>query len=235
MPKTWSKSIERIAVQERLIRTTGGLRTSRWRRGSKPAMEFRTLRDLRLYGWYIKNNDSSDDCAMSSDHRALLSGPIGVGRRRSEMCWRGPARTSAPLPDYRGASTLFFSKKKRRGFSPTTSLSAKSLDSAACSRAGVPHDPQLSSAGPQSTRPDRFLPTGMMLDNWNKREVDFIATNPPAASAGQRPLSATSHAARPPAPPRQKSDAEARVRFRPASTAPLLHQTSSRLQESTFR
>ena len=96
--------------------TIAGIRTSRWRRWSRPA----TTSRVECYDWtggQIKNDDSANDIRdvdLTKVH--YLSGPFGVEGRSPATCWWSTSSTSAGSRSSQWGFTGIFAKENGGGF-----------------------------------------------------------------------------------------------------------------------
>jgi formamidase len=144
---------------------------------------------LETYDWtggYIQNNDSAGDL--------LVVDLLDIGA----------------LPDSLWGFNGFFSKKNGGGFlTDHFPLAQKSIWDISGVYTHSRHVPNVSFAGLIHPGLIGCLPDPKLLETWNKREVDFIATNPtrvpPLANA---PFAKTSHAGKATGAVKAKIDAE---------------------------
>ncbi len=145
----------------------------------KPGDEF----ILETYDWtggFIKNNESAEDVRdidLSTVH--FLSGPIGVeGAEPGDLLVVDILDIGALPGSYWGFNGVF-SKKNGGGFLtdhfPTAQKSIWDIHGMFTSSR---HVPGVSFAGLVHPGLIGCLPDRKLLDVWNKRETDFIATNP---------------------------------------------------------
>lgn len=138
---------------------------------------------IETYDWtggYIQNNDSADDVRdidLTTVH--FLSGPIGV-----EGCEPGDLLVVDILdigakPDSLWGFNGFFSKKNGGGFlTDHFPLAQKSIWDIKGMFTESRHVPGVKYAGLIHPGLIGCLPDRAMLDTWNKREIDFINTQP---------------------------------------------------------
>jgi len=145
----------------------------------KPGDEF----ILETYDWtggFIKNNESAEDVRdidLSTVH--FLSGPIGVeGAEPGDLLVVDILDIGALPGNYWGFNGVF-SKKNGGGFLtdhfPTAQKSIWDIHGMFTKSR---HVPGVSFAGLVHPGLIGCLPDRKLLDVWNKRETDFIATNP---------------------------------------------------------
>ena len=145
----------------------------------KPGDEF----ILETYDWtggFIKNDESAEDVRdidLSTVH--FLSGPIGVeGAEPGDLLVVDILDIGALPGSYWGFNGVF-SKKNGGGFLtdhfPTAQKSIWDIQGMFTSSR---HVPGVSFAGLVHPGLIGCLPDKKLLDVWNKRETDFIATNP---------------------------------------------------------
>lgn len=175
---------------------------------------------VETYDWtggFIKNDDSADDVRdidLSIVH--FLSGPIGVeGAEPGDLLVVDLLDIGA-LPESLWGFNGFFSKKNGGGFLTDHFPQAqKSIWDISGLYTHSRHVPGVQFAGLIHPGLIGCLPDQKMLDMWNKREVDFIATQPnrvpPLANP---PFAKTAHAGR------AKGDAKAKVGAEGARTVP---------------
>jgi formamidase len=182
---------------------------------------------IETYDWtggFIKNNDSADDVRdidLTTVH--FLSGPIEVEGAEPgdllvvDLLDVGPVKES--LWGFNG----FFSKQNGGGFLTDHFPQAqKSIWDISRLYTHSRHVPGVQFAGLIHPGLIGCLPDQKLLDAWNKREVDFIATNPTRV-----PLWRTRHSREPPmsgaprATPRRRSPARAPAPCRRASMAAI--------------
>src|SRR5882672_9058318 len=154
---------------------------------------------IETYDWtggFIKDNDSADDVRdidLSIVH--FLTGPIGVqGAEPGDLLVVDLLDVGAK-PDSLWGFNGFFSKKNGGGFlTDHFPLAQKSIWDISGLYTHSRHVPGVSFAGLIHPGLIGCLPDQKLLDIWNKREVDFIATDPkrvpPLANA---PFPATAH------------------------------------------
>ncbi len=154
---------------------------------------------IQTYDWtggYIQNNDSADDVRdvdLSTVH--FLSGPIGVeGAEPGDLLVVDLLDIGA-LPDSLWGFNGFFSKKNGGGFlTDHFPLAQKSIWDIEGMFTKSRHVPGVRFAGLVHPGLIGCLPDQALLETWNKREVDFISTNPtrvpPLANA---PFAKTAH------------------------------------------
>ena len=138
---------------------------------------------LETYDWtggFIKNNESAEDVRdidLSTVH--FLSGPIGVeGAEPGDLLVVDILDIGALPGSYWGFNGVF-SKKNGGGFLtdhfPTAQKSIWDIQGMFTSSR---HVPSVRFAGLVHPGLIGCLPDQKLLDIWNKRETDFIATNP---------------------------------------------------------
>ena len=177
----------------------------------KPGDDF-VVETFHWTGGYIKNNDSADDVRdidLSTVH--FLSGPIGVeGVEPGDLLVVDLLDIGA-LPDSLWGFNGFFSKKNGGGFlTDHFPLAQKSIWDISGMFTHSRHIPNVSFAGLIGCLPDQ-----KMLDIWNKREIDFIATNPTRVPPlANPPFAKTAHVGR------AKGDAATKVAAEGARTVP---------------
>jgi formamidase len=138
---------------------------------------------LETYDWtggYIKNNDSADDVRdvdLSTVH--YLSGPVGVkGAEPGDLLVVDLLDIGAKDESQWGFNG-FFSKKNGGGFlTDHFPLAQKSIWDFHGMFTTSRHVPGVKYAGLIHPGLIGTLPDQKMLDMWNEREVDFIATQP---------------------------------------------------------
>jgi formamidase len=157
---------------------------------------------IETYDWtggFIKNNDSADDVRdidLSIVH--FLSGPIGVkGAEPGDLLVVDLLDIGAK-PDSQWGFNGFFSKQNGGGFlTDHFPLAQKSIWDFKGMFTNSRHVPGMEFAGLIHPGLIGCLPSQPLLDTWNTREVDFIATNPtrvpPLANA---PFAPTAHLGR---------------------------------------
>jgi formamidase len=157
---------------------------------------------LQTYDWtggFIKNNDSADDVRdidLSTVH--FLSGPIGVkGAEPGDLLVVDILDIGA-LPDSLWGFNGFFSKKNGGGFlTDHFPLAQKSIWDISGLFTHSRHVPGVRFAGLVHPGLIGCLPSKALLETWNKREVDFIATNPKRVPPlANPPFAATAHMGR---------------------------------------
>lgn len=145
----------------------------------KPGDEF----ILETYDWtggFIKNNDSADDVRdidLSTVH--YLSGPVGIkGAEAGDLLVVDLLDIGAKDESQWGFNG-FFSKKNGGGFlTDHFPLAQKSIWDFHGMFTSSRHVPGVQYAGLIHPGLIGCLPDQKMLDAWNEREVDFIATQP---------------------------------------------------------
>ncbi|HUN11463.1 MAG TPA: acetamidase/formamidase family protein [Rhabdaerophilum sp.] len=138
---------------------------------------------IETYDWtggFIKNNDSADDVRdidLSIVH--FLSGPVGVkGAEPGDLLVVDLLDIGAK-PDSQWGFNGFFSKQNGGGFlTDHFPLAQKSIWDFKGMFTSSRHVPGVEFAGLIHPGLIGCLPDKKMLETWNKREVDFIATNP---------------------------------------------------------
>jgi formamidase len=175
---------------------------------------------IQTYDWtggYIQNNDSADDVRdvdLSTVH--FLSGPIEIkGAEPGDLLVVDLLDIGA-LPDSLWGFNGFFSKKNGGGFlTEHFPLAQKSIWDISGMFTHSRHVPGVQYAGLIHPGLIGCLPDQKLLDTWNKREVDFIATDPqrvpPLANA---PFPSTAHAGR------AKGDVKSKIASEGARTVP---------------
>jgi formamidase len=145
----------------------------------KPGDEF----ILETYDWtggFIKNDESAEDvCDIDLSTVHFLSGPIGVdGAEPGDLLVVDILDIGALPGNYWGFNGVF-SKMNGGGFLtnhfPTAQKSIWDIHGMFTSSR---HIPNVSFAGLVHPGLIGCLPDKKLLDVWNKRETDFIATNP---------------------------------------------------------
>ena len=155
---------------------------------------------LETYDWtggYIKNNDSADDVRdvdLTTVH--FLSGPVGVkGAEPGDLLVVDLLDVGAK-PDSLWGFNGFFSKKNGGGFLTEHFPEAqKSIWDFHGLYTTSRHVPGVKFAGLIHPGLIGCLPDQKMLDMWNEREVDFIATQPERVPPlANPPFASTAHA-----------------------------------------
>ena len=177
----------------------------------KPGDDFK----IETYDWtggFIKNNDSADDVRdidLTTVH--FLSGPIGI-----EGCEPGDLLVVDILDIGAKEDSLwgfngFFSKKNGGGFlTDHFPLAQKSIWDIKGMFTESRHVPGVKYAGLIHPGLIGCLPDPKLLEEWNKREVDFINTDPDHVPAlGCPPCAPTAHMGRMKGEARDKAAAEA--------------------------
>ena len=177
----------------------------------KPGDDFK----IETYDWtggFIKNNDSADDVRdidLTTVH--FLSGPIGI-----EGCEPGDLLVVDILDIGAKEDSLwgfngFFSKKNGGGFlTDHFPLAQKSIWDIKGMFTESRHVPGVKYAGLIHPGLIGCLPDPKLLEEWNKREVDFINTDPDRVPAlGCPPCAPTAHMGRMKGEARDKAAAEA--------------------------
>ena len=144
---------------------------------------------VQTYDWtggFIKNNDSADDVRdidLSIVH--FLSGPIGVkGVSPGDLLGVDLLDIGA-LPDSLWGFNGFFSKKNGGGFlTDHFPRAQKSIWDISGMFTQSRHIPGVRFAGLVHPGLIGCLPDPKLLETWNKREVDLIATNPTRVPRG---------------------------------------------------
>jgi formamidase len=169
---------------------------------------------LETYDWtggFIKNNDSADDIRdidLSIVH--FLSGPVGVkGAEPGDLLVVDLLDIGA-RPESMWGFNGFFSKQNGGGFlTDHFPLAQKSIWDFNGMFTKSRHIPGVEFAGLIHPGLIGCLPDQKMLDMWNEREIDFIATEPnrvpPLANA---PFAPTAHMGKLTGPARDKAAAE---------------------------
>jgi formamidase len=164
----------------------------------KPGDEF----IIETYDWtggFIKNNDSADDVRdidLSTVH--FLSGPVAVtGAEPGDLLVVDILDIGA-FPQSAWGFNGFFSKKNGGGFlTEHFPLAQKSIWDISGLFTHSRHVPGVSFAGLIHPGLIGCLPDKPMLEKWNKREVDFIATNPTRVPPlANPPFAGTAHMGR---------------------------------------
>ena len=176
----------------------------------KPGDDFK----IETYDWtggYIQNNDSADDVRdvdLTTVH--FLSGPIGV-----EGCEPGDLLVVDILDIGAKEDSLwgfngFFSKKNGGGFlTDHFPLAQKSIWDIKGMFTESRHVPGVKYAGLIHPGLIGCLPDPKLLEEWNKREIDFINTDPDRVPAlGCPPCAPTAHMGRLKGEARDKAAAE---------------------------
>lgn len=177
----------------------------------KPGDDFK----IETYDWtggYIQNNDSADDVRdvdLTTVH--FLSGPIGV-----EGCEPGDLLVVDILDIGAKEDSLwgfngFFSKKNGGGFlTDHFPLAQKSIWDIKGMFTESRHVPGVKYAGLIHPGLIGCLPDPKLLEEWNKREIDFINTDPERVPPlGCPPCAPTAHMGRLKGEARDKAAAEA--------------------------
>ena len=176
----------------------------------KPGDDFK----IETYDWtggFIQNNDSADDVRdidLTTVH--FLSGPIGV-----EGCEPGDLLVVDILDIGAKEDSLwgfngFFSKKNGGGFlTDHFPLAQKSIWDIKGMFTESRHVPGVKYAGLIHPGLIGCLPDPKLLEEWNKREIDFINTDPDRVPAlGCPPCAPTAHMGRLKGEARDKAAAE---------------------------
>ncbi len=175
---------------------------------------------LETYDWtggYIKNNDSADDVRdidLSTVH--FLSGPVGVkGAQPGDLLVVELLDIGAKQDSLWGFNG-FFSKKNGGGFlTEHFPFAQKSIWDISGMFTHSRHVPGVKFAGLIHPGLIGCLPDPKLLETWNTREVDFIATQPdrvpPLANA---PFASTAHAGK------AKGDLKTKIQSEGARTVP---------------
>jgi formamidase len=154
---------------------------------------------IETYDWtggFIKNNDSADDVRdidLSIVH--FLSGPVGVkGAEPGDLLVVDLLDVGAKAESQWGFNG-FFSKQNGGGFlTDHFPLAQKSIWDFKGMYTSSRHIPGVEFAGLIHPGLIGCLPDKKMLETWNKREVDFIATNPARVPPlANPPFAATAH------------------------------------------
>jgi formamidase len=155
---------------------------------------------IETYDWtggFIKNNDSADDVRdidLSIVH--FLSGPVGVkGAEPGDLLVVDILDIGAK-PDSQWGFNGFFSKQNGGGFlTDHFPLAQKSIWDFHGMFTSSRHVPGVHFAGLIHPGLIGCLPDPKLLETWNKREIDFIATNPTRVPAlANAPFAPTAHA-----------------------------------------
>ncbi len=155
---------------------------------------------VETYDWtggFIQNNDSADDVRdidLSIVH--FLSGPIGVEGAEPGDLLVVDLLDIGTLPESLWGFNGFFSKKNGGGFlTDHFPLAQKSIWDISGLYTHSRHVPGVKFAGLVHPGLIGCLPDPKLLETWNKREVDFIATNPTRVPPlANPPFAATAHA-----------------------------------------
>ena len=162
----------------------------------KPGADF----ILETYDWtggYIQNNDSADDVRdvdLTTVH--FLSGPVGVeGAEPGDLLVVDLLDVGAK-PDSQWGFNGFFSRKNGGGFLTDHFPEAqKSIWDFHGLFTTSRHVPNVRFAGLIHPGLIGCLPDQKLLETWNRREVDFIATQPERVPPlANPPFAATAHA-----------------------------------------
>lgn len=154
---------------------------------------------IETYDWtggFIKNNDCADDVRdidLSIVH--FLSGPVGVkGAEPGDLLVVDLLDVGAKAESQWGFNG-FFSKQNGGGFlTDHFPLAQKSIWDFKGMYTSSRHIPGVEFAGLIHPGLIGCLPDKKMLDTWNKREVDFIATNPTRVPPlANPPFASTAH------------------------------------------
>src|SRR6201985_756659 len=155
---------------------------------------------IETYDWtggFIKNNDSADDVRdidLSIVH--FLSGPVGVkGAEPGDLLVVDLLDIGA-MPESQWGFSGFFSKQNGGGFlTDHFPLAQKSIWDISGLYTSSRHVAGVSFAGRIQPGVTGCLPDQKLRDTGNKREVDFIATNPTRVPPlANPPFPATAHA-----------------------------------------
>src|SRR6201989_696622 len=168
-----------------------------------PIVEWVTPGDdfiIETYDWtcgFIKNNDSADDVRdidLSIVH--FLSGPIGVKGAEPGDLLVVDLLDVGPVEESLWGFNGFFSKKNGGGFlTDHFPLAQKSIWDISGLYTSSRHVPGVSFAGLIHPGLIGCLPDQKLLDTWNKRETEFIATDPNRVPPlAVPPFAATAHA-----------------------------------------
>ena len=175
---------------------------------------------VETYDWtggFVKNNDSADDVRdidLSIVH--FLSGPIGVkGAEPGDLLVVDLLDIGA-LPESQWGFNGFFAKSNGGGFLTDHFPQAqKSIWDFSGLYTHSRHVPNVEFAGLIHPGLIGCLPDQKMLDTWNKREVDFIATQPDRVPPlANPPFATTAHCGR------AAGDAREKVAHEGARTVP---------------
>jgi formamidase len=175
---------------------------------------------LETYDWtggYIKNNDSADDVRdidLSTVH--YLSGPVGVkGAQPGDLLVVDLLDIGAKQDSLWGFNG-FFSKKNGGGFlTDHFPLAQKSIWDFHGMFTSSRHVPGVNFAGLIHPGLIGCLPDKPMLDMWNKREKELIATDPDRVPGlANPPFAGTAHLGK------MTGDAKAKVAAEGARTVP---------------
>src|SRR5882672_9309534 len=148
--------------------------------------------DIPMVAW-VKPDDDLRDIDLSIVH--FLSGPIGVeGAEPGDLLVVDLLDVGA-LPSRLWGFNGFFSKKNGGGFlTDHFPLAQKSIWDISGLYTHSRHVPGVNFAGLIHPGLIGCLPDQKLLDTWNKREVDFIATNPTRVPPlANPPFPATAH------------------------------------------
>jgi formamidase len=155
---------------------------------------------LETYDWtggYIQNNDSADDVRdvdLSTVH--FLSGPVGVHGAEPGDLLVVELLDIGAKPDSLWGFNGFFSKKNGGGFlTDHFPLAQKSIWDIDGMFTKSRHVPGVRYAGLIHPGLIGCLPDPKLLETWNTREVDFIATQPDRVPPlANPPFAKTAHA-----------------------------------------
>jgi formamidase len=170
---------------------------------------------LETFDWtggFIKNDDSADDVRdidLTTVH--YLSGPVGVkGAEPGDLLVVDLLDIGAK-PDSLWGFNGFFSKKNGGGFlTDHFPLAQKSIWDIKGMFTESRHVPGVKYAGLIHPGLIGCLPDPKLLEEWNKREIDFINTDPDRVPAlGCPPCAPTAHMGRLKGEARDKAAAEA--------------------------
>ncbi len=175
---------------------------------------------VETYDWtggFIKDNDSADDVRdidLTIVH--FLSGPIGVEGAEPGDLLVVDLLDIGTLPESQWGFNGFFSKKNGGGFlTEHFPLAQKSIWDISGLYTHSRHVPGVKFAGLIHPGLIGCLPDQKLLDAWNKREGDFIATDPnrvPPLAAP--PFAATAHTGK------AKGDVKNKIAAEGARTVP---------------
>ncbi|HSS12749.1 MAG TPA: formamidase, partial [Rhizomicrobium sp.] len=175
---------------------------------------------IETYDWtggFIKNNDSADDVRdidLSIVH--FLSGPIGVKGAEPGDLLVVDLLDVGPMKESLWGFNGFFSKQKGGGFlTDHFPLAQKSIWDIKGLYTSSRHIPGVNFAGLIHPGLIGCLPDPKMLDTWNKREAELIATNPTRVPGlANPPFAPTTHAGQ------AKGDVKAKIAAEGARTVP---------------
>ena len=175
---------------------------------------------IETYDWtggFIKNNDSADDVRdidLSIVH--FLSGPIGVKGAEPGDLLVVDLLDVGPMKESLWGFNGFFSKQNGGGFlTDHFPLAQKSIWDIKGLYTSSRHIPGVNFAGLIHPGLIGCLPDPKMLDTWNKREAELIATNPTRVPGlANPPFAPTAHGGR------AKGDVKDKIGAEGARTVP---------------